>query len=117
MQLFLSSTLTTLAVVANLMATGFALVMDVYGSKDCSGSAKSVNVWDNTRATGMGGFQSYIPRVYRGTHQHAYFFAPSNCGSLPGAISNSWADGGGFKISMCYNLGGHVANAVASYAG
>ncbi|KAF2107085.1 hypothetical protein BDV96DRAFT_654173 [Lophiotrema nucula] len=117
MHLSLSSTLTTLAI-ASLATTSSAFVMDVYDSNDCSGDARNVNVWDNTCATWMGGFKSYIPRVYGGTHQYAYFFAPSNCGSLPGSIGGDWADGGGFKVGQCYYFGdgNTVANAAASYS-
>ena len=117
MHLSLSSTLTTLAAVISLTTPGSAFVMDIYNSKDCSGNARSVNVWDNTCATWMGGFQSYTARVYGGRHQKAYFFAPGNCGSLHGAISTEWADGGGFKVGNCHSFGDHVANAVASYSG
>jgi len=116
MHFSLSSTLSTLAIVASLMVPSSGYVIDVYNSKDCTGDARNVNVWDNTCATWMGGFQSYIPRVYGGTHQYAYFFAPNNCGSLPGAIGGNWADGGGFKVGTCYSFGDHVANAAASYS-
>lgn len=115
-----STTLTTLATAFALANQGSGFVMDVYDSDNCSGVARSVNVWDNTCATWMGGFRSYIPRVYGGPHQKSYFFVPGNCGDLTTSFGGAWADGGdgNFQVGQCWNFGANrVVNAVASYSG
>ncbi|ORY03673.1 hypothetical protein BCR34DRAFT_667357 [Clohesyomyces aquaticus] len=118
--MYFSSPLTALAAALTLATQGSAFVMDIYDSDNCSGPARSVNVWDNTCATWMGGFRSYAPRVYGGAHQKSYFFIPGNCGDLTSSLNSRWVDGGDgwFQTDHCYNFGnGRVVNAVASYSG
>ncbi|KAH8722704.1 hypothetical protein GQ44DRAFT_711485 [Phaeosphaeriaceae sp. PMI808] len=112
--------LSALATVLALASQSSAFVMDVYDSTDCSGGSRSVNVWDNTCATWMGGFKSFRPNTYGGNHQKAYFFIPGNCGDLTSAVNVHWVDGGdgGFQNGNCYGIdNGRSANAVASYRG
>lgn len=114
------SNLTGMTAALALVSQSSAFVMDIYDSADCSGTARSVNVWDNTCATWMGGFQSYVPRVYGGPHQKSYFFIPGNCGDLTSSYGVHWVDGGdgNFQVGQCRNFGGNrVMNAVASYSG
>jgi hypothetical protein len=87
------STLTTLATALAVTSQGSAFVMDVFNSEDCTGESRSVNVWDNTCATWMGGFKSFKPTTYGGIHQKAYFFIPGNCGDLLTAYGTFWVDG------------------------
>jgi hypothetical protein len=88
-----STALTTLATALAVASKGSAFVMEIFDSVDCTGTSRHVNVYDNTCATWMGGFNSYLPKVYGGTHQRAFFFVPGNCGDLPGAYDTKWVDG------------------------
>ncbi|KAH7112109.1 hypothetical protein B0J11DRAFT_542671 [Dendryphion nanum] len=109
------STLTTLTTIFSLTS---AFVIDIYDSENCSGNSREVNVWDNTCATWQGGFRSYKPKVYGGSHQWVWFFIPGNCGDLTSAWGRGYVDGGdaGFKIGECRSFGsGRVMNAIASY--
>ncbi|KAF2025390.1 hypothetical protein EK21DRAFT_116867 [Setomelanomma holmii] len=105
--LFFSTTLTS------------AFVMDTFSGTKCDGTTQNVNVWDNTCATWPDGFKSFRITTWGGNHQKAYWFAPDNCGSLPGAIATGYVDNttNDFKLGECYWFSGSVANAVASYAG
>ncbi|KAF2727399.1 hypothetical protein EJ04DRAFT_398333, partial [Polyplosphaeria fusca] len=107
----------TLATIVTLTTPGSAFVVNIYDQPDCQGDAREVNVWDNTCANWEGSFRSFKPTVYGGTHQHAYFFTPGDCGSLPGNIWNDWADGGGgsFRVDQCASFDNQVANAIASW--
>jgi hypothetical protein len=108
------------ALMAGLTASGSAFVMDTFSDDNCGNSVqRDVNTWDNTCATWPDGFKSFKITTWGGTHQHAYFFAPDNCGSLPGAVANGYVDSStnDYKLGGCYNFRGSVANAVASYYG
>jgi len=107
-----------MAAVLGLASQSSAFVVNVYDSQDCSGPAREVNVWDNTCANWMGGFQSYKPVVYGGGQQKIYLFIPGSCGNLLDARGGQWADGGdsGFQVGHCRSAGtGRVYNAIASY--
>jgi hypothetical protein len=112
---------TFVATMAALTISGSAFVIDTYSGTGCDGNVvqTGVNIWDNTCATWPEGFRSYRIKVWGGSHQYAYFFAPDNCGSLPGAIDQGYVDSTtyDFKLDECQSLGGAVANAIASYAG
>jgi hypothetical protein len=108
------------AVMAGLTASGSAFVIDTYSGTNCGNVVQTgVNIWDNTCATWPEGFGSFRIRVWGGNHQHGYFFAPDNCGSLPGAIASGYVDSTtyDFVLGNCYHFNGAVANAIASYAG
>ncbi|CAO2649199.1 Nn.00g101480.m01.CDS01 [Neocucurbitaria sp. VM-36] len=108
------------AIMVGLTASGSAFVIDTFGGTNCDGVVETgVNIWDNTCATWPNGFRSFKITVWGGNHQMAYFFAPDNCGSLPGAIKKGYVDSTtyDFKLGDCYNFGGAAANAIASYAG
>jgi hypothetical protein len=117
MQFKLSSAAAASATLLAFAAQGSAFVIDVYDSTDCTGGSRSVNVYDNTCATWQGGFSSYVPRVYGGQHQYAYFYVPSNCID-PNVFKRGWADGGdgNFRVGDCYSFGGvgHVVNGIGS---
>jgi hypothetical protein len=92
--------------------------MDVYNTNDCSGDFRSVNVWDNSCASWMGGFRSYKFWVYGGSHQSSHFFPNGNCGNLFDDFGGGWVDSGGnIKIGQCYTFGDRVANAASSWNG
>lgn len=103
---------------ATLSATSSAFVMDTYSGENCGGTSQSVNVWDNTCATWPDAFKSFKINTWGGSHQKAWFFAPDNCGSLPGSIKSGYVDSttNDFKFGDCYGFSGSVANAVASYS-
>ncbi|CAG8949770.1 hypothetical protein HYFRA_00004093 [Hymenoscyphus fraxineus] len=108
------------AIMAGLTVTGSAFVMDTFSDTNCgNGVQQGVNVWDNTCATWPDAFKSYRITTWGGSHQKAYFFAPDNCGSLPGSIRQGWVDSStpDYQIGNCYNFNDAVANAVSSYAG
>ena len=110
----------TVAIMAGLTATGSAFVIDTFSDTNCGSAVQTgVNIWDNTCATWPEGFGSFKIRVWGGIHQRGYFFAPDNCGSLPGAIGQGYVDSTTFDYALggCNNFGGAVANAAASYAG
>lgn len=110
----------TIASTLAVMATTSAFVIDTYSGTNCGTLVESdVNIWDNTCATWPKGFGSFKIRVWGGSHQYAYFFAPDNCGSLPGAIGQGYVDSTtkDFDLNKCYSFNGGSANAVASYAG
>ena len=112
----LSSALATLTTALTFTAQGTAFIIDIYNSEDCSGDSRSVNVYDNTCASWMGGFASYVPRVYGGAHQYVDFYVPGACAG-PTVGGGAWVDGGdgNFKIGQCYYFGtGLVANAASS---
>ncbi|KAK1235601.1 hypothetical protein PQX77_001166 [Marasmius sp. AFHP31] len=105
---------------ASLTASSSAFVIDTFSGTNCDGPVQSgVNIWDNTCATWPEGFRSFRPKVWGGSHQMAYFFAPDNCGSLPGAIKKGYVDSTTFDFALegCYNFDGASANAIASYFG
>jgi hypothetical protein len=109
----------TVALMAGLTATGNAFMIDTFSGNDCNGVVQTgINIWDHTCATWPEGFRSFKVTVWGGSHQYAYFFAPDNCGSLPGAIRTGYVDSTtyDFKSGQCYNFGGSVANAIASYS-
>lgn len=114
-----STTLTTLATALALASHAAAFDFDAYASSDCSGTSQEVNVWDNSCATWMNGFSSFIPRAYGAEHQKGYIFAPNNCGDLATALWSNYVDGGvsGYQVGQCVSLGnGHVATAASSYS-
>ncbi|KAI4948588.1 hypothetical protein J4E91_006014 [Alternaria rosae] len=78
---------------AGLAASGTAFVIDTFSGRDCGGNVQqNVNIWDNTCATWPEGFGSFKITTWGGSHQYAYFFAPDNCGYLPGAIGVGYVD-------------------------
>ncbi|KAK7040525.1 hypothetical protein R3P38DRAFT_3180312 [Favolaschia claudopus] len=86
----------------------------------CANSVQSgVNIYDNTCATWPNAFKSFKITTFGGSHQKGYFFAPDNCGSLPGALRSGYVDSTthDFVLGNCYNFNDAAANAVASYAG
>jgi hypothetical protein len=88
--------------------------------ENCGSSVQTgVNIYDNTCATWPDAFKSFKITTWGGQHQYGYWFAPDNCGSLPGAIDQGYVDNttNDFNMNTCYNLGGASANAIASYAG
>ncbi|GMF71461.1 hypothetical protein F9C07_5870 [Aspergillus flavus] len=110
--------ITAVAIMAGLSASGSAFVMDTYSDTNCGDSVQSgVNTWDNTCATWPKGFKSFKITTWGGNRQLAYFFAPDNCGSLPGAIRHGYVDSTtkDFKLGQCYHFDGASANAIASY--
>jgi hypothetical protein len=109
--------MSTAAALSAILGLGSSFVMTTYENQDCTGATQEVNVWDHTCANWPGGFKAYSINAWGGTHQKAYFFAPDNCGDLPGSISERWVDRySGNTLNVCYSFGGAVANAVASYA-
>ncbi|KAF1975803.1 hypothetical protein BU23DRAFT_579021 [Bimuria novae-zelandiae CBS 107.79] len=113
------SVVATLSVMAGLAAPGVAFVMDTYTDSNCNDYGQNVNVWDNTCADWPNAFKSFKITTWGGNHQHGWWFAPDNCGSLPGSIKNGYVDSTtfDFKIGECVSLGDNVANAVASWYG
>ncbi|KAB8272515.1 hypothetical protein BDV30DRAFT_239401 [Aspergillus minisclerotigenes] len=104
--------------VAIMAATGSAFVLDTYSDTNCGDKVQSgVNVWDNTCATWPKGFKSFKITTWGGNQQIAYFFAPDNCGSLPGSIKNGYVDSTtkDFKLGQCVSFSGASANAISSY--
>ncbi|KAF2632032.1 hypothetical protein BU25DRAFT_445186 [Macroventuria anomochaeta] len=109
-----------IAIMATLSASSSAFVIDTYSGSNCNTIVENnVNTWDNTCATWPKGFKSFRIRTWGGNHQHAYFFAPNNCGSLPDAIKSGYVDSttNDFKLNTCYSFNGASANAIASYRG
>ncbi|KAH6868503.1 hypothetical protein BKA58DRAFT_196056 [Alternaria rosae] len=113
------SATSTIAIMAGLAASGTAFVIDTFSGRDCGGNVQqNVNIWDNTCATWPEGFGSFKITTWGGSHQYAYFFAPDNCGYLPGAIGVGYVDSStnDFVQGRCYNFNGASANAIASYS-
>ncbi|KAE8158012.1 hypothetical protein BDV40DRAFT_304635 [Aspergillus tamarii] len=105
---------------AGFSASGSAFVIDTFSGTNCDKSVqKGVNTWDNTCATWPKGFKSFKITTWGGKGQYGYFFAPNNCGSLPGSIKGGYVDSTTktFKLGQCYNFNGASANAIASYSG
>ncbi|KAF2660522.1 hypothetical protein K491DRAFT_674745 [Lophiostoma macrostomum CBS 122681] len=114
------SMISATAIMAGLTATGSAFVIDTFSDTTCGGSVQtSVNTWDNTCATWPKAFKSFRVTTWGGSHQVGYFFAPDNCGSLPGALFNGYVDSSTHDLDQttCFHFNGAAANAVASYAG
>ncbi|KAF2688320.1 hypothetical protein K458DRAFT_384504 [Lentithecium fluviatile CBS 122367] len=114
------SVTSAIAIIAGLTASGSAFVIDTFSGTNCDVVVQTgVNIWDNTCATWPEGFRSFKITVWGGSHQYAYFFAPDNCGSLPGAIGQGYVDSttNNFRLGDCYHFNGASANAIASYAG
>ncbi|KAB8204484.1 hypothetical protein BDV34DRAFT_226283 [Aspergillus parasiticus] len=112
--------ITAVAIMAGLSASGSAFVIDTYSDTNCGKSVqKGVNTWDNTCATWPKGFKSFKITTWGGKHQYGYWFAPGNCGSLPTALKGGYVDSttNSFKLGECYNFDGSAANAIASYSG
>ncbi|KAE8374168.1 hypothetical protein BDV26DRAFT_284490 [Aspergillus bertholletiae] len=102
---------------AGLAASGSAFVIDTFSDTNCGDSVQTgVNIWDNTCATWPNGFRSFKITVWGGNRQYGYFFAPDNCGSLPGAIDRGYVDSTthDFTLGKCYSFNGASANAIAS---
>lgn len=95
------------AATVGLAGVSSAFVVECYRSGDCSGSSQHVNVYDNTCADWMDGFNSIKVAAYGGSHQKAFFCSRGGCG---GSCKEFWADGGdpNFKIGQCWgkSLGG-----------
>ncbi|KAE8357566.1 hypothetical protein BDV27DRAFT_164398 [Aspergillus caelatus] len=112
--------ITAIAVMAGLTASGSAFVIDTYSDNNCGSVVESgVNIWDNTCATWPKGFKSFKIKTWGGSHQKGYFFAEGGCGSLPGAIRKGYVDSttNDFSLGGCNSFNGASANAVASYSG
>ncbi|OAQ71443.2 hypothetical protein VFPPC_03741 [Pochonia chlamydosporia 170] len=75
----------------------------------CTGSAKEINVWDNTcRNTDVPATRSFRVLSYGGRRQRAGFYKNTRCGAIPeNGEKDWWADGGSdtFKKNKCITLG------------
>ena len=113
--------LSTITTALALLSGASSFVIHTFSDTNCQNFIEEVNVWDNTCATWPQAFSSFVPTVYGGAHQMAYFFTPDNCGDLITCLggAGNWADGGdsGFQVNQCHSWGeGHQASAAASYA-
>jgi hypothetical protein len=115
MRFSLASAAAALSFTATLSS---AFVMTTFSDGHCGRVVQTeVNVWDSTCATWPEAFGSFKVTKYGGINQDAWFFAPDNCGSLPGALYNNGVAGGAYGVELgeCVGFGGAIANAVASY--
>ncbi|KAL4809810.1 hypothetical protein BDV18DRAFT_156192 [Aspergillus unguis] len=105
--------------ILSLASTSSGFVVTVYSNPDCTGTAREINVYDNTcRAPISPGFAAFKVKTYGSSSQRAYFFRAGGCGDLASA-HQWWSDGGSdtFKADgRCLTEGpGTVWNAIASY--
>ncbi|KAJ5103115.1 hypothetical protein N7532_003644 [Penicillium argentinense] len=117
----LSNILTFLA----LSSGAYSFKIRAFTGDNCSGTAKEINVWDNTcRDSNTIKTRSFRVLSYGGYHQRAQFWESTHCylgdGSKDHPIQhkNWWADGGSdtFKKDKCINLG-YTSQAYNSYSG
>lgn len=99
----------------SLFATSQAYVVEMYGTKDCSGDSTSRNVYDNTCAY-VDGFQSFKLTTEGGTMQQLSAYSRQACA---GEITfHACADAeDGLALGVCHQAtnsnGG--SNALSSY--
>jgi hypothetical protein len=83
-----------------------------FSEPNCKGSARDINVYDNTcRNTDVPRTQSIRVLSYGAARQRANFFDHKNLVCWPGdATRGFWADGGSndFKLDRCITLGFHA---------
>ncbi|OAQ71442.1 hypothetical protein VFPPC_03740 [Pochonia chlamydosporia 170] len=100
----LDSALTLLA----LGSGAFSFKIRTFTGKDCTGSAKEINIWDNTcRSTDIPTFKSFRVLAYGAHRQRAEFHKASDSWCTSGTPFQSyWADGGSdkFKKDKCLTL-------------
>ncbi|KAL2868902.1 uncharacterized protein BJX67DRAFT_40676 [Aspergillus lucknowensis] len=96
-----------------------AYVVTVYSNPDCTGTARDINVYDNTcHAPANPGFAAFKVKTYGSAHQYAHFYEPGSCGDLFNG-HEWWADGGSDTFladGRCISRG-VVWNALSSYWG
>ncbi|KAJ5805356.1 hypothetical protein N7474_011243 [Penicillium riverlandense] len=87
-----------------------AAIVEMYSDQDCQISVGSRNVWDNTCATGVPGFQSFMITTAGGSDQSLTTYSPDAC-----ALAYIACVGAG-SVGTCYrsydNDGG--SNALSS---
>ncbi|KAH8803570.1 hypothetical protein F5884DRAFT_756842 [Xylogone sp. PMI_703] len=102
-----------------LVGTSQAYVVTLWQNPDCTGTSRSLNVYDNTCAIpGGDGWAAVTVEAYGGPHQRAGFFERAACADIAGVHEiDWWADGGSdtFLKGRCISMGGWVANAANSY--
>ncbi|TGO39877.1 hypothetical protein BHYA_0046g00310 [Botrytis hyacinthi] len=107
MQFTLSSTLVTLAIIANLAAPSAAFVMDTYSSSDCSSDyLQRFDVSDSSCSLDLFGFSSFKLIAEGGLDQKGYFFEDGTCEYPGNAIESGFIDiGGWYHLNECNGLG------------
>jgi hypothetical protein len=71
---------TAILALASLALTANAAVMTLYSGPDCTGTPQEdVNVWDNTCATWMNGFQSFKLTTPGGDNQFITTYSRNAC--------------------------------------
>jgi hypothetical protein len=94
-----------------LLANG--AIIEMFSDSECQNSEGTRNVWDNSCATGVPGFKSYIITVPGGSGQYVSTYSPDAC-AYAHISCNSAAD-----VGVCYSsfdsAGG--SNAISSGAG
>ena len=74
---------TLLALLASAL-TANAAVMTLYSGPDCTGFTQTdVNIWDNTCATWISGFQSFMITTNGGLGQVISTYSPNSCTGTP----------------------------------
>lgn len=101
----------TLLALATSGLTANAAVMTLYSGPGCTGDTQSVNVWDNTCATAISGFQSFEITSGGGGGQQISTYSPNSCaGGYYTCVSAG-------DVGTCYNSFGvnfSGSNAISS---
>lgn len=92
-----------------------AAIVEMFSDSNCQTSVGSRNVWDNTCATGVPGFQSYIITTAGGSDQLLTTYSPDACatayitcngaGSVGTCYPSFDSDGGSNAISSSTDCG------------
>ncbi|KAL6707879.1 hypothetical protein ACN47E_003779 [Coniothyrium glycines] len=108
---------TKLALAALTLTSGaLSFKIRAFSGNGCTGSAREINVWDNTcRDTDVPTTRSFRVLAYGASRQRAYFYTGGSCVST--VKGDWWADGGSdvFKKDACITLPTDV-NAYGSWS-
>jgi hypothetical protein len=73
-----------------------AAIIEMFSNQNCQNSVGSYNVWDNTCATGVSGFQSYIITMAGGSDQDITTWSRDACAGVYTTCNNVRS------IKVCY---------------
>ncbi|KIX96364.1 uncharacterized protein Z520_08142 [Fonsecaea multimorphosa CBS 102226] len=101
-----SKALTFGTVMMGFLNAGSAFVMTAWENPDCTGTARSINVWDNSCKEFGTGFAAFTLDVYGGSDQKAYISRASGC-NIAEADMSGYVDGEakGFQLGVCNSEG------------
>ncbi|KAL1296495.1 hypothetical protein AAFC00_000007 [Neodothiora populina] len=101
---------------AGISAVSQAYVVDIYDTKDCTGSARSINVYDNT-CKYPGGFQSLKVTTQGGSSQQLTAYSRQACAGAQ-TLRKCVHGPDSVPVGQCFQTtnGNGGSNALSSYS-